>query len=238
MEGTMRSVLLGAILAATAPAAVDAQTPHPAPVTAPKGQVQAKAAIAECDGLIAYLEQSRGATQGFTVEQVRAWREALNPEPRQRHLERLMRTEQTRVTSNASESSSPAIALPATAAGTMPTEGPPETGALPGIIQQSLKVSDFEARRLYGAGGTEIGSITKLVSGPEDRKLLVVNYGGFLNLGGKEVAIPIDQVTLRDDRLVALKATYHSLKDAPEFEGGRAYRELNDDDTAIVRVLH
>ncbi len=234
----MRSALLGAILAATAPVAVDAQTPHPAPVTAPNGQAQAKAAIAECDGLIAYLEQSQGATQGVSVEQVRAWREALNPEPCQRHLERLMRAKQARVTSNASESSPGAILLPATAAGTMAMDEPPQTGALPGIIQQSLKVSDFEARRLYGAGGTEIGSITKVVSGPKDRKFLVVNYGGFLNLGGKEIAIPVDHVTLRDDRLVALEATEHSLKVAPEFEGGRAYHKLNDDDTAIVRVLH
>jgi hypothetical protein len=419
-------MLLSALLGATAFAsAAQAQSPGSAPPTAPSGEVRAKAAISECDGLIAYLKQSPDPEKQVTLEQARAWREELAPDPCRENLERMTRADDTATKTDmagqiagmpngpagapqpappqtaamqpvppnsaqppVAEAAPPQIfvqqkqpnvtvrqkrpeiivrqappiitvqqpqpeiivrmpepdvniamvqpqievrmaqpqvqvippqiqaqpnfevdhqkpdvrfertgepeiiyqpaegepkirfesANAATAENAGPPSGnsaaqqdaarqvprtnltqqgaqaslnsdvrsaalatpanePPQTGAIPGSVQQSLKVSDLEARKVYGARGAELGPITKVVSGPQDRRFLIVDYGGFLGLGGKDIAIPLDQIALRQDRLVAPKVTDDSVKAIPEFKDGRGYRELEADETAVVPVL-
>ncbi|WP_048707841.1 PRC-barrel domain-containing protein [Microvirga massiliensis] len=422
----MRSVLLSALLGATALAsAVQAQSPGSAPVAAPSGEVRAKAAISECDSLIAYLKQSPDPEKRVTLEQARAWRQELAPDPCRENLDRLTRAEESATKTDMAGLNSrtpngpagaPKPAPPQTAAMqtvprdsaqqpvaeaappqvfvqqkqpnvtirqkrpeiivrqappiitvqqpqpeiivrmpepdvniamvqpqievrmaqpqvqivppqtqaqpnfevdrqkpdvrfertgepeiiyqpaegepkirfesadavtaentgspsgnsaaqqdaplqaprtnltqqgaqaslnsdfrsavlATPANGPPQTGAIPGSVQQSLKISDLEARKVYGAGGAELGPITKVVSGPQDRRFLIVGYGGFLGLGRKSIAIPLDQIALRQDRLVASEVTDDSVKAMPEFKDGRGYRELDVDEAAVVPVL-
>src|SRR3712207_4243972 len=88
----MRTALLAAILGSTALAATAlAQGQLPAtPDSAPEGQVRAKAALAECDRLIAFLDASR-PTAGVTVDQARTWQRESNVDACKTALDRITR---------------------------------------------------------------------------------------------------------------------------------------------------
>ena len=72
--------ILLAVLSTTvlATAVLAQQQPTVTPPVAPQGTIQAKGAIAECDRLIGYLEETRPPAAGVTVEQAAAWRQASN----------------------------------------------------------------------------------------------------------------------------------------------------------------
>jgi hypothetical protein len=72
---TLLAALTGLTSLATLAAAQPLQT---TPDTVPAGQANAKAGIAECDRLVAYLEEVPGARESVSLEQARAWRRSLD----------------------------------------------------------------------------------------------------------------------------------------------------------------
>lgn len=94
------------------------QQPQVTPPVIPQGTADAKAAVSECDRLVAYLEQAKPADAGVTVEQVRAWQQAAEPQPCRDNLRRLAE--------NTGATSVPAPAPPAQA-DAAPTSPPAPT---------------------------------------------------------------------------------------------------------------
>jgi hypothetical protein len=417
----MRTVFLAALMSTTAllgPTAAYAQTqPQVTPETAPAGEVQARAAISECDRLITYLEQSRPANPGVTPEQVTEWRNTANAQPCHDNLRRLtesserptninpLPTPQTGsplnaapvapaspVTPNAAASSTdqpaprvlvqqaqpnvtvrqaqpeiivrqappvitvqqpqpeiivrmpepdvnvsmaqpqvqvtmpqpqvqvvaprqqqqqtnvqvqrqqpnvrfertgepqiiyrqaegqpqirfepmagPASAAAATTPAQPPAEGiqsaqaqlnaapgyatnpaqgapadttratgpePQQTGALPGSGVQSLRASQLEDMAVYTARDEKLGDVEQVMMGPDNKVYLVVTHGGFLGLGERKVAMSLEQVAIRGDRLVAEGMNDEQIKAIPAFDKDSAnYREVEDGHTASLRML-
>lgn len=83
---------------------------------------------------------------------------------------------------------------------------------------------------LVGADGKEIGDIEGVVENNADKKQFVlVERGGFLGLGAKKIAIPVENVAVQGE-----KATLRNM-DVAQFDGmaefgndNNAFRELDD----------
>jgi len=72
---------------------------------------------------------------------------------------------------------------------------------------------------VYNEQDEKVGSIDDLIVTP-DRALsyAIVSVGGFLGLGGRLVAIPVEQIRAERDKLILPGATKEELKKVPEFQ--------------------
>ena len=118
-----------------------------------------------------------------------------------------------------------------------PGTEPQLTGALPSVTQ-TIDVAKLEDMALYNGAGEKMGDIDEVVIGPGNTFYLVVAHGGFLGLGEKKVAMPIDQVAMRGDRLVAEGLTDEQIKALPAYkDNDTKFKETEEGQTAPVRVL-
>jgi hypothetical protein len=117
-----------------------------------------------------------------------------------------------------------------------PSPEPSATGALPSPGQQ-LEVAKLSDMTVYTARNEKLGDVDSVVAGPDGKVQLVIGHGGFLGLGERKVLMPLEQLALREDRLVAEHLTDEQIKALPEFEKGERFRELEGRQTAPVRVL-
>ena len=86
-------------------------------------------------------------------------------------------------------------------------------------IAVGQRASKLIGTAVYNEQDERIGSIDDLIIAP-DRSVsfAVVSVGGFLGLGGRLVAIPVDQLREEKDRLVLPGATKEALTKLPEFQ--------------------
>ena len=99
------------------------------------------------------------------------------------------------------------------------------TDATPGELTSaiSLLASQFMGQTVWSASNENVGEINDLVLNKDlDTIVAVVGVGGFLGIGEKDVAIPIDQITASKDANNALTlkiaATKQQLEAAPAFD--------------------
>jgi hypothetical protein len=114
---------------------------------------------------------------------------------------------------------------------------PLTTGAIPAVPTANLQVSRLEDMTLYNAREEKLGEVDAVVAGPGGRTFAVVSYGGFLGLGERRVAIPMEQLAMRQDRLLADGLTDEQLKALPDFDRNAGYRDVDDNQSAQLRVL-
>lgn len=131
-------------------------------------------------------------------------------------------------------SSDPAAPQPAPAMPGAATPASPESGAaaptgeggsyLTGQEAGQLKATNYIGQPVFNAADESVGKVTDLVVDAERRIVaVVVGVGGFLGIGEKNVALPVDAVTANRDpengtvKLVTTE-TAESLKAAPEFK--------------------
>lgn len=75
-------------------------------------------------------------------------------------------------------------------------ENPGVRAAGPGFIGKRapgvLRASDFEGEQVYGPSGGSVGEVQDVLFGPDGRITgLVIEIGGFLGVGAREVALPL-----------------------------------------------
>lgn len=99
-------------------------------------------------------------------------------------------------------------------------------------------VRNLVGKTVYNQEGQSIGTVSDFVvdaRGAGDKKVThaVVGVGGFLGLGKKDVAIPIDHMRLRGDRIeVSSNVTADQLKRMAEYDQGQ-YRSVVREDGTI-----
>jgi anaerobic glycerol-3-phosphate dehydrogenase len=83
---------------------------------------------------------------------------------------------------------------------------------------------------LVSADGKEIGDIEGVVENNADKKQFVlVGRGGFLGFGAKELAIPVENVTVQGGKVTLLNMDVAQLDGMTEFTNdNNAFRELDD----------
>ncbi|MGQ0485323.1 MAG: PRC-barrel domain-containing protein [Hyphomicrobiales bacterium] len=99
------------------------------------------------------------------------------------------------------------------------------TGAAPATINPASAVlaSQFMGQIVYSSTNENVGEINDLVMNEDlDNVVAIIGVGGFLGIGEKDVAIPIDQITVvKDDAnnmRLTIAATKEQLEAAPAFD--------------------
>lgn len=83
---------------------------------------------------------------------------------------------------------------------------------------QNMRAEQLIGKDIYGSGGEEIGEIEDIVIRSDGQAVAVLaDIGGFLGLGAKRVAIPMDQLSMQDDRIVAKNLTQQTAENLPEY---------------------
>ena len=129
------------------------------------------------------------------------------------------------------DSSAPTAAGVPTAPGTSgSTSGTGAPSSSTANITSQMTVDAVEDMDLVTAAGAEVGDIEGVVENTADKKqFLVVKRGGFLWFGGKEVAVPLDNVGVRNGKVVLRGMDVAQVEAMPEFrKENNAYRELDD----------
>ncbi|WP_280139394.1 DUF4142 domain-containing protein [Microvirga massiliensis] len=110
------------------------------------------------------------------------------------------------------------------------------TGALP--TAQALTASRVSGMNLYNTQGNALGDVERVVQGSDGRQYIVVGAGGFLGIGEKHVAIPVDRVAVRGDRLITQGLTEDQIRALPSFDrNDRSFRQLEGNQPVQVSVL-
>jgi len=72
---------------------------------------------------------------------------------------------------------------------------------------------------VYNDNNERVGSIDDIIVAPDKAiSYAIINAGGYLGLTKHDVAVPVSQLKLVDDKLVLAGATKEALKAAPRFE--------------------
>ncbi|MGC2416000.1 MAG: PRC-barrel domain-containing protein [Stellaceae bacterium] len=111
------------------------------------------------------------------------------------------------------------------------TPRPAMPGTAPAPVQHALAinpltkddVSNIEGATVYGGGDAKLGYVSTVLMDPQTKKIdrLVVKAGGVLGVGGRRVAIPIDQFKWDAGKGgFRLPMTMASLKSMPEWVEG------------------
>lgn len=101
--------------------------------------------------------------------------------------------------------------------------------------RHALAVSRLKDMNLYNANGDMLGDVERVVSGGQGRDSIVIGKGGFLGLGEKQVAIPLNNVVMRGDRLVTRDLSDEQIKAMPEWKKGQQQTDLDPGKTVQVR---
>jgi hypothetical protein len=114
---------------------------------------------------------------------------------------------------------------------------PQQTGALPagGL---PVSVGRIEEMALYNARDEKLGEVEEVLIGPDNRVYVVVTHGGFLGLGEKRVAMPLEQVAMRGDRLVVEGLSGEQIEDMAAFDESQSgFTRMQGNAMAPVRTL-
>ncbi len=91
------------------------------------------------------------------------------------------------------------------------------TGTTTGTTRMNSVDKSVVGKTLYGANNEEVGEIENVVMGTgSDVESVLVDVGGFLGLGAKRVAIPVDDIEMEDGRLVSDSLTKEQAEQMPE----------------------
>jgi 3-oxoacyl-ACP reductase-like protein len=99
-----------------------------------------------------------------------------------------------------------------------------------GAATRMLTVDALGDMDLVGADGKEIGAIEGVVENNADKKQFVlVERGGFLGFGAKEIAVPVENLAVQGERVTLRNIDVAQLDGMAEFSNdNNAYRELDD----------
>jgi sporulation protein YlmC with PRC-barrel domain len=92
------------------------------------------------------------------------------------------------------------------------------------VAETELVAAGYRARKLIGATvyndqNEKVGKIEDMIIAPDGKlSVAVVDVGGFLGLGAHRVAIPVEQFTQIEPKIVLPGASKQALKGLPEFK--------------------
>ena len=97
-----------------------------------------------------------------------------------------------------------------------------ETEGYADVAATELTADDFTGKRVYGVDGEDIGEISDLVMSSEGQvEQAVLDVGGFLGIGERKIAVPLDELQLTrnadGDLRVYIQATQAQLEAQPEY---------------------
>jgi sporulation protein YlmC with PRC-barrel domain len=89
-----------------------------------------------------------------------------------------------------------------------------------------VRASQMIGKDVFGADDKDIGSVADLIVDKEGKiQQIVLSVGGFLGIGDKQIAVPMDQVKVGQDERLTVGMTRDQLEQAPRFEYAERQRE-------------
>ena len=86
------------------------------------------------------------------------------------------------------------------------------------VEQLGMSVDEIEGMDVYGPGGEEIAEVDDVLIGEDGSSLAVsLDVGGFLGIGDKDVAIPLESLSVSPNGL-SIDLTEEELEALPEFD--------------------
>jgi putative membrane protein len=160
----------------------------------------------------------------------------------QKTQEQVTASDTAGMTQDQEAASAPAAAQPATIQGQQPAagetaedQGPAVTAPKPDQQQAAnepmpapaateptgdqIRANDVIGSGVVNTNGDQVGEVKDLVIDANKVEYAVVSVGGFLGIGDKDVAIPLDQLKLGKDKTYLMSAeTEDQLKQMPEYK--------------------
>jgi sporulation protein YlmC with PRC-barrel domain len=123
--------------------------------------------------------------------------------------------------------------------GRVQSGSPPAAGATPDNVPSAapaaIAVSRLKRMNLYNERGDKLGDVERVVQSADGHFHIVIGAGGFLGIRERDVRIPLEQVTVRGDRLVIQDLTDDQVRIMPVFDRkDRTYRELARNTTVPI----
>jgi putative membrane protein len=85
--------------------------------------------------------------------------------------------------------------------------------------QQPISIEEVLGSRVVNQAGEEVATIDDLVIDQSGQQYAVLSVGGFLGIGDKKVAVPLDELQLSEDEVYLMTAaTEEQLEQMPEYD--------------------
>lgn len=101
-----------------------------------------------------------------------------------------------------------------------------------------MRVSELEGRTVYNREGQELGNIEQVVQSNQapQRIAAILEVGGFLGIGSKQVDIPVDQLQMHNGQLIAsTSASEDELQSRPAYDE-QAYHAIRDTEQTLAQL--
>jgi len=93
-----------------------------------------------------------------------------------------------------------------------------------------VRAEEIAGAKVVNRAGKDIGAVDGIVRSKEDGKhYAVISVGGFFDIGDKDIALPLDQLSMKDDKVVLPKTveTQQQLEGRPGYRSDQ-YEEIAD----------
>ena len=105
------------------------------------------------------------------------------------------------------------------------TEVEPQEGYLR-VSSDLITADDLQSASVYGSNNESIADVSEVLMTPEGKvEQIVLNVGGFLGMGGRSVAIDVDEADIHkgasDDLRVYIQKSEEELRQMPEYKKNR-----------------
>jgi len=99
---------------------------------------------------------------------------------------------------------------------------PPAEDRPPGQERAAIGVPGeaLIGKEIYGADGESLGEIEDVIEKQGRLQAVLVDVGGFLGFGARRVAVPVDQISVEGDRVLAPELTMRDLEQLPAYQEG------------------
>lgn len=85
-------------------------------------------------------------------------------------------------------------------------------------LASGQRASKLIGEDVVNESNEKVGSIDDLILTQDNQVQAIVSVGGFLGMGERLVAVPMDQLQMRNDQFIMRDATKQSLQRRPEFK--------------------
>jgi putative membrane protein len=164
------------------------------------------------------IEEFESYVESAQDPDLRTFAEQTLPTLRE-HLE-LARQTQEQVVAGAGEMEQPDAAIEAEQQETMEGEATTQTQQQAATQPQGeIRIEEVLGSSVVNSAGEEVAEIEDIVLDQNQKHYAILSVGGFLGIGDKKVAIPLDQLQLGEDQVYLMSAeTEEQLEQMPEYE--------------------
>lgn len=111
-----------------------------------------------------------------------------------------------------------------------------ETQSFDGAENSVMTVEELDGMDVVNARGEELGEVGRIVRNGNDTYMVVEHGGWFFGLNDKEIALPIADVTIREDNVVLRGLTEDQIEAMPDYDYANEIALEGTDEVTLQRM--